>query len=157
MTSELDTKPIQVLNPITGEVLTLDSSTAALGQALGDIREFKSLLDETVRAISGELHARMDQEALYTVHTPGLELRGQSPAPVESWDGVELRTALLELSDAGTLSIDAVDRAVETVVTYKARKAGIVALRKLGGEVEQTIDSLCQRSERERRITVVRG
>jgi hypothetical protein len=86
----------------------------------------------------------------------GLKITGQSPAPVEEWDGLELRTALLDLHARDHIELAAVYAAVEAVTTWKVRKAGITALRKLGGEVAETVDRLCQRSERERRVSVSR-
>jgi hypothetical protein len=155
--SELVTRPIEVISPATGEFISLDSPTEKLGECLADIRDYESLLREAKRALTTELLARFDRNAQWTVHAGGFKLSGQSPAPVEEWDGAELRTALLGLVDADLLSIEAVDAAVETVVTYKPRKAGINALKKLGGRVGEVVESLRQESERERRITVSRA
>lgn len=151
------TRPIEVMNPTTGEVLTLAAPTDDLGGFLADVREFKELLRESERVVSQELLFRMDKGAAWTLHGRGLKISGDSPAPVEAWDGAELRTALLELVDDGVLAVEAVDAAVETVVTYKPRKAGINALRKLGGRVGEVVDGLAVKAEKTRSVRVTRA
>lgn len=155
MTTELETTPMQVVSP-SGEVLSLDSPTEDLATWLAEVREHESLLRETKRAVTQELLARMDKLAHWTINAAGLKLTGQSPAVVEEWDGAELRTALLELFDNGTLSIEAVDAAVEQVTTWKPKKAGINALRKLP-HVAPIIEGLRQEREPDRRVTVSRS
>lgn len=150
-------RAVQFANPLTGEVLCLTSPSLELGRYLADIREFESVIREHKRMVSRELLARMDKSASWTMRLEGVTITGQSPAPAEEWDGAELREALLALVDDGLLTIEAVDAAVETVVTFKARKAGISALRKLGGEVAGVVNRLCRSEERERRVTVSRG
>lgn len=149
--------PRQFLNPLTGEALTLASPDEDLARWLADIREVESVIRENKKIVQREILSRMDRSASWTVRVPGFKLTGQSPAPVEEWDGVELRTALLGLVDEGLLTIEAVDGAVETVVAYKPRKAGIVKLRKLGGRVAETVDLLARASEPERRVSVGRA
>jgi hypothetical protein len=156
MSTEI-TRPIEVWNPTTGELLDLTAPTDDLGRFLADVRELEELMRESKRFVSQELLARMDKQAKWTFHSSGLKLSGDSPAPVEEWNGAELRTALLELVDAGVIAIEAVDAAVETVVSYHPKKAGINQLRKLGGAVAETIDGLARQTERTRRVTVSRA
>jgi hypothetical protein len=147
----------QLVNPATGEALSLESPSPDLGRYLADIREFESILRESKRIVSRELLSRFDREASWTHRFDDLKIVGQSPAPSEEWDGAELRQALLEHVDAGRLSIEAVDAAVETIVSYKPRKAGITALRKLGGPIAETVNRLARTAERERRVSVTRA
>jgi hypothetical protein len=147
----------QLVNPVTGEALTLASPTEDLGRWLADIRDFEYQLREAKRTVTTEILARLDKNAEWTAHLPGLKIRGDSPQPVEEWDGAQLREALLELVDEGVLAIEAVDAAVETIVSYKPRKAGINKLRKLGGRVAEVVDSLKRASEKDRRVTVSRA
>jgi hypothetical protein len=147
----------QLVNPATGEPLSLDSPSPELGRYLADLREFESVLREFKRLVSRELLSRMDREASWTLRADELKIVGQSPAPSEEWDGAELRQALLEHVDAGRLSVEAVDAAVETIISYKTRKAGITALRKLGGPIAETVNGLARTAERERRVTVSRN
>ena len=136
------TAPVTLTNPSTGEVLTLESPTGDLGRYLADVREMESYVKEAKNIVQQEILRRMDKDALYTVRVPGagLKLSGSSPAPSEEFDELALREALLVLVDEDVVTIEAVDRAVEPVVTYKARMAGIKALRKLGGRVAEVID-----------------
>lgn len=83
-------------------------------------------------------------------------VKTQSPAPAEEWDALAARSELLELVDEGVLGIEAVDAAFEPVVTYKPRKAGINALKKLGGRVAEILASHSHEVERERYVTVSR-
>lgn len=150
-------QPFTLVNPATGEQFDLDAPTETLGQFLVDVREFELLVREHKKVVQRELLARMDRQAKWTEHVAGLKLVGSSPAPSDEWDGAELRTTLLELVDAGVLSIEAVDAAVETRVTYHPKKGGVNALRKLGGQVAQVVDQLARPVEKERHVRVSRG
>jgi hypothetical protein len=128
-----------------------------LAAYLADLRDFESQLREHKRAVTRELLARFDRTAKWTHHFEGLKIAGQSPAPTEEWDGLELREALLSLVDSGQLTVEAVDAAVEQVISLKVRKQGVAQLRKVGGEVAETINRLCRTSEPERRVSVSRA
>jgi hypothetical protein len=157
MSTELEQVP-EFANPVTGEVLTLAAPTEDLARFLADLRDLESRFREAKGIVTREITARLDRQAKWTLHLPGgLKIRGQSPAPVEEWDGLELRSALLELVDEGVVDIEAVDAAVETVVTYKPLKRGINSLRKLGGRVGAVVEAHRRESEPERRVSVSRG
>ena len=156
MTTDLQQSQ-QIVNPRTGEALTLDSDTSDLAQYLDDIREFRNVLMEADRYVSRELIRRLDADAKWTKHVPGFKVSGPSPAPKEEWDGVDLYTELSLLVDRGVISIEAMNAAVETETVYKPKKAGINALRKLGGEARAVVDRLASSSEPDRnRVTVTR-
>lgn len=151
------------VNPTTGEALTLASPDEDLARYLADVRDLEWQLRDTKRHVSKELLRRMDLAAsngakgAWTVHAPGgLKITGASPAPVETWNELELREELLRLVDEGLLGAAAVDAAVEPVVTYKVHKSGIRTLRALGGRVAETVNRLCREEEKERRVTVTR-
>ena len=148
--------PITVVSPRTGEVLSLSSPLEDLGGLLLDIREHEFLLREMKNVVQQEIVKRMDFEAKGTLHAGGLKFQAPSAAPVEAWDAAELRAALLPFVDHGVISITAVDAAVEQVITWKAKKAGINALRKQGGEIEMVIDQLMRVEDRPRKVSVVR-
>jgi hypothetical protein len=158
MPSELDT-PFTIVSPATGEVLTLESSTDDLAEWLLDVRDWEAQAQAAKRVVSGELLSRLDKTASWTQHFPerGIKISGDSPAPSEQWDGAELREFLLELVDDEVITIEAVDAVVETVISYKVKKAGINSLRKLGGRAGEVVDALCREQERDRRITVTRA
>lgn len=144
-------------NPVTGEVLTLDSPDVDLGRYLSDLREFESVLREHKSMVNRELLARLDKRRSWTSHLPGMKLSAPSPKPDESWDGAELHARLLEFVDRDELDIEAVNAAVAIVTRYEPRKAGINALRKGGGPVADVVNELCVESERNRYISVVRS
>ena len=149
---------ITVVSPRTGEVLTLQSPTADLGAYLADVREHESLLRESKNYVQAEILRRMDANAEWTNHVEGgLKLTGSSPAPSEEFDELALRTSLLELADEGLITQEAVDKAVEPVVTYKARKAGINSLRKLGGRVADAISQHASEVQKTRYVRVERS
>lgn len=156
MSDLMPRQELQVLNPVNGEVLTLDAKSDQLGAYLADVREFEFLMRESKRAVTQELLARMDKNASWTMSLPGWKLSSRSSAKEEAWDGAELRTALLDLVDEDVISIEAVDAAVETVVTYKPRKVGINNLRKLGGRVAAVVNGLCVEREPDRSVKVER-
>ena len=147
----------QFVNPTTGEALSLSSPDADLGNYLADIRELESVLREHKQIVTRELLSRMDRSASWTVYEGGLKLSGSSPKPSEEWDGVELYNALWDFIDSGELSPAAVEAAVAVETIYKPQKRGIEALRKLGGDIAETIDGLAREVVRDRRITVSRN
>lgn len=154
-----DLQPVEeFVSPATGEVLTLASPTPDLAGYLADIRDLESRIREHKRVVTGELLARLDRNAAWTEHlSGGLKISSPSPAPVEEFDELALREELLQCVDRGELSIEAVDRAVETIVTYKARKTGINAIRKISPEMEQLVNGYRRMVEKDRRVTVTRS
>jgi hypothetical protein len=154
--TELVRQPL--VHPLTGQALDLDNATYEdLGRMLAEIDEQKLLLQELRNLVGGEVLSRQDLEVQWTTHAGDYKLTGASKQPVEEFDGLELRNALLELADAGVISQEAVDRAVETVITYKPKKAGIAALRKLGGDVKDLIDDRAIEVPRRRYVKVERA
>lgn len=153
MTEEL-AQPVTVVSPRTGEVLSLDSEAEELGRFLTEVREVESLLRESKSVVNRELLRRMDFEREWTIHAPGMKLSAPSSKPVEGFDAPALREALLTLVDKGELPIKAVDAAVETVVLYKVKKAGVEALRKGGGRAAEIVDACSHEEYRERYVKV---
>ena len=120
------------------------------------MKDYESRLREARSLLSQEILRRQDQAASWTTRAGGFVLKGSSPAPQEEFDALALREDLLGLVDEGALHIQAVDNAVETVVTYKVRKGGLNQLRKLGGVVAQIIDRHATPVEKTRYVSVVR-
>ncbi len=157
MTGQELTRPVSVVSPITGEQLELDRPSTDLAQFLADVREAESLLREAKSLVGGELLRRLDQGACWTLHLDGgLTIKAPSPAPAEEFDELALRDDLAQLVEDGTITEAAAAAAVETVVTYKVRKAGITALRKLGGTIAATIDRHARPVEKPRYVSVSR-
>lgn len=146
-----------VVHPLTGEAIDLaQAPDEHVADFLSQIRDHEDALKDAKRIITQELLRRMDYQAKYTLRAGGYTLKSQSPAPAEEFDELQLREDLLALQDEGVISPEAVDNAVETVVTYKVRKAGINALRKLGGRVRDTVDRHAHEVEKRRYVTVER-
>jgi hypothetical protein len=144
-----------LVHPATGEILSLDADTADLARWLVEARE----LDEAMRAekkrVVAELLARMDREASYTLRAGDLEIKGDGPAPPDEYDAQPLREALTEYVEAEVISIDALDRAVEIVPTYKPRANGLKALLRQGGDLARTIEAHRHPKENhDRRVSV---
>lgn len=155
--SEESTRPIQVVSPITGELFELDRPSIDLARLLQDVRDAESMLREAKRVVGDELLRRMDQAASWTIRLEGgLTVKSSSPAAVEQFDAPELHDDLMALVDEGVLTVEAADAAVETVVSYKARKVGINALRKLGGRVAEIVNAHARSEEPTRYVSVTR-
>ena len=156
MSTELG-RPITVVSPRTGELLELSAPDEDLAGWLADVREHESLLREAKNLVQRELLRRMDRSAKWTVRVPKFKLTGTSPKPEETWDGAVLRERLHDLVDDGELTVEAVDAAVETVISFKVRKAGVNALRAAGGRAAAIVDELAIATEKERRVSVSRA
>lgn len=157
MTDDLAIRQEPVVHPLTGE--TLDLQTAPdenLARFLADVRDYESRLKEAKAIVSREALRRMDAGASWTLRAGDYTLKGSSPAPSEEWDEIALLSDLHQLVDEGVITEDAAGAAVETVITYKVRKAGINALRKLPG-VAQIVDRHSQPVEKTRYVSVGRS
>lgn len=155
MSTEIEPIP-SFTNPLTGEIVPLKAPDLDLAVFLHDLKVHQSQLRELAKIVQRELLDRQDFRAKWTTHVPGFEIKGDRQKDEESWDGAELREALLAFVDQGVLSIEAVDGAVETVVSFKVKKLGLNSLRSLGGEIAETIDRLRTVVPRDRRVNVSR-
>jgi hypothetical protein len=152
-----DLVPTAVPHPVTGEVLALDAPTADLARALDELKELTSRIREVRERIDEELLRRMDHKASWTVRTgDGIKITAPSPAPKVEWDGPELSVVLAELRGLNLIDYEAIQAALEVVVTYKPKAAGLNALLKLGGEVERRLRACRSEVEPTRRVTVKR-
>jgi hypothetical protein len=143
--------------PGLGEAVELHTADISdLARLLADVKDYQSRLNEAKSLLSQEVLRRQDQAAKWTTPAGGYVLKGSSPAPQEEFDALALREDLLGLVDEGALHIQAVDAAVETVVTYKVRKGGLNQLRKLGGVVAQIVDRHARPVEKARYVSIVR-
>jgi len=145
------------VHPLTGEAVELASaSTDDLAVLLDSVKDYESRLREVKSLVSREVLRRQDRDTSWTTRAGGYVLKGSSPAPAEEFDALALRSELLGLVDEGALTIEAVDAAVETIITYKARKAGVNALRKLGGVIAQVVDRHASPVDKPRYVSVSR-
>ncbi len=128
------TDPSQgVVHPVTGEMLDLSDTTDILAGALDDVRRLEGDLRDFKSALSMELLRRMDYYRTYTAHLRGFgKVSGDGPRKPD-YDGRTLRTGLLKLVTE-VLPQEAVDAAVEAVVEWKVKKAGVNALLRVEDE-----------------------
>ncbi len=148
-------RPTLVVHPVTGEVLELTGDTADLVRWLREVREMESQIREVKRVVTAELIERMDREARYTLHVGDLEVKGDGPVAPTIYDGEQLRVALGEYVEAGAITEEALDRAVEFVPGYRPRAAGLKALARLGGGIAETIERHAKpKDSYERRVTI---
>ncbi len=145
-----------VIHPATGEVTDLNGPIETLAHWLADARELDREMRIEKQRVTDELLARMDREASYTLRAGDLEIKGDGPKPPVEYDAVELREALQEYVDAGVITADALERAVERQpITYKPRAQGLQALEKLGGGVVQAIQRHSRpKDDYQRRVSV---
>jgi hypothetical protein len=144
-------------NPITGEMLSLSSPDADLARFIADIRDYETQVRGLKSLVNAELLRRLDERLDgWTAHLEdGITISAPSPEPSDEWDAAGLRGALEELADKGTLPISAVDAAIEVVVSYKPKTAGLKVLRKAGyGEL---LDRFVRKVEKARYIKVSRS
>lgn len=141
-------------HPRTGEALDLTADTETLAAWIDELREYESRSKEIRERIGAELVRRMDQSAKWTIHANGFKVTAPSPAPKVQWDAEALRPVLLELVFEGLISEEASDAALEVVLSYKAKPAGLNALLKLGGPVAERLSECRSEVEPVRRVSV---
>lgn len=149
-----DTSTDLVVIPSTGEALSLTQPTDDLAAAVDFCRDLKRQADTAIRTIGEELLRRQDKAASWTTHTEHFEIVGQSPAPDTEWDVDALRATLTDMVEAEEIADEAFDNALEPVVTWKVRKRGLDAIRKLNDDVRERIDACGRAVERQRRVAV---
>lgn len=147
-----------LIEPNTGEVIPLsEAKTAHIADARDYIRELESQLREAKTILDGEVLSRMDADRKWTIKTGDWALTAPSPEPTVKYDAAALHAELEGLVADGVISGDAMARAVEEVVTYKARAAGVKALVKGGGEVAAVVAAHSREEEPIRRVSVKRA
>lgn len=157
MSTEPDTLPGPLVDPRTGEMLPLDADTGTLAGWVDQLADLERHAREVRARIGEELLHRLDRSAKWTHHLDGFTVTAPSPAPVVEWDAVALRATLRDLEDEGVIDEEAVQAALEVVITYKARTAGLNALRKLGSDVAERIAACGHEVERRRTVKVKRS
>lgn len=150
---------VRIFDPVTGAEIDLaeapDEQLAELRDLIRDAEEEQRLAKQ---AIDAEVIARMDRAAKWTLRAGGFEMTAPSPAlKNEVVDAAALHAALMVFVDDGLLSVEAVDAAVQQVLTFKPRKAGIDALRKRGGRIAEVIAEHEQQVQPSRRVTLKRA
>jgi hypothetical protein len=124
--------------------------------ALDALVEHKRETASWQRLIADEVLRRMDAAARWTIHAGMLKLWAPSPAPSLEYDARGLHDALAWLAEQGRFGREAVERAVEPVVTFKVHAGALKALAKLGPGVQAVIDQHTSAVERTRSVSVGR-
>ena len=141
--------------PWTGEALALTQLTdRQLAEVLDEVREFEAARLRTFkRQVQDEALWRMDAAASWTIHTEGgFKLTGDSPARTDI-DVDELRAALEDIDVPSSL----IEKAIKPKpIEYVVSRAGLNALRKLGGEVATAIAECERPSTKPRSVRVSR-
>lgn len=153
---ELVTRP-EALIPGTGEVIDVRAAeTSVLAEALDRLSEVKQMEASARRVIADEVLRRQDADASWTTHVEGFTLVGQSPAR-EEYDAEALAAVLRGLVELSMISAEAAGAAIESVLTWKPKKAGINALLKLGGEIAEAVRSCAITVDKPRQVRVKRS
>lgn len=153
---------ITLMNPVTGQQITMDSPIEFLAEYLVDVREYESLLRESKRIVNQEIAARVDaavrsgESREFTIRSQGLKISVPSPQPATEYDADELYAGLMELVDQKELTIDAVNEVIETTVTLKVRRQPLNTLMKLDARVRELADKAKRLVPKERRAKVER-
>lgn len=150
---------VRLFDPASGEELDLascsDETLAGLRDLIRDAEEEQRIAK---RKIDAAILHRMDFQRKWTLHAAGWTLTAPSPEQVlEIDDAAALHADLMGLVDAGMLAVDAVNDAVEQVVTFKPRKRGLAALRRGGGEAAEIVAAHEVRVDPVRRVSVKRA
>ena len=144
-----------IVHPLTGEVLDLDEPTECLAAWLQQTREGEEQLRAEKQRVQEEIIRRLDFEGKCSATIGEFEIKADGPAPPTEYDARALRDALAEYVEAEAISQDALDRAVEVIPEYKARKNGLNALRKLNSEIASLIDEHShERENYQRRVSI---
>lgn len=130
----------QVVVPYSGEVVPLSADTEQLAALVDEVRDVESRLKELKSAISAEVHQRMDKDRRWTLVAGEWKVTGKSDSPEVVYDVDRLAAVLTQLVDEGVISAAAMDGALEQVIDWKVKKAGINALRK-NAELRELIDA----------------
>lgn len=144
---------LQLVNPATGEVVLLNAPTNEIAAAVDATRELEGRLREFKGRLNAELLDRMDKAATWTARGGGYKVSGDGPRQ-PNYDGPKLAAALRPLVEAGVIEKAAMLKAVEPAVEWKAKKAGINALLKLGEKVVAAVKSAEVENTKPRQVRV---
>lgn len=141
----------EAVNTVTGHIVNLDGPTAELGRAIRDTQELKQRLDAFRTELSIELLQRMDRAAKWTHEEDGVKVSSSSPNQM-TYDPVQLASTLTTLVSSGAIDEEAAHGCIEMVP--KVKKAGINAVLKLGGKIEEAVKACATPSTRPRAVKV---
>lgn len=138
---------------MTGELVSIqEASDEALARWFATYKDARDLMNSAKREVDAEFIRRADYNATQHIDVEGVgRITVDGPGDEEVWNTNDLRAALRKLVSEGEISEQAAYQALEKVVSWKVKYAGINNLRKLGGYVRDTVDACCDRQEKVRR------
>jgi hypothetical protein len=147
-----------IIDRATGELIPLtDAPDDALASLRDYLKDLRSRIAEANALLDSEVVRRMDQDRCWTIHAGGLTLTAPSPAPAFEWDAPGLYSDLEAMVADGELSERAFLAAVDEVVGYRVKAAGVNALLKGGGPVAEIVKAHRTEVEKPRRVSVKRA
>lgn len=146
----------EVVVPVVGEVFKpVDVDHVTLGEALRFIRENEDQLKAAKKIIVGEVLARMDHKATWTLQFGPGKLTAPSPRRDPLYVGDRLHANLKQLVADDVIDEDALTAACKKEVEYKPMKGGIKKLKALGEErIDQALELAAEPDERPRSVRV---
>jgi hypothetical protein len=146
------TTSTDLIVPVTGEVVSLDSPTDTLCEAWTQVRRLERDLADARGTLNNELTKRMDHENLRKVAVGDWQVEVGPPGTVE-WDADKVHDTLLAIATEGSISPTAAER-----VTTITRKVSLRELKKvltvLSPEDAARVNGCATPSARARRVTV---
>lgn len=142
--------------PATGELLDLDGPTDVLADAVARIASLETDLRDARSALRGELLRRMDTANVRSFDAGPYKLEAEAPNQSD-YDAQDLAPVLAELVVNGKIAQEAMDAALERVVSHKPRKRELDRLLTsptLSDEDRAAIQACAKPRTRERRLTV---
>lgn len=155
MSGEVAISP-KLVHPASGEILDLSKPDEDLAAWLYEIRDVESRLKEVKGELTREFYHRLDKAAKWSRLVGEYEVKGESPEPVTAYDGNQLWDVLSTFVEDGLLSQEALETAVEQVISYKPKLAGVKAARKVDPQIAEAIDACSYEVEKRRYITIKR-
>jgi hypothetical protein len=137
MPSVIATTSRDVLDWKNGEVISLDeASTERLAELVTNLQDVRQALGETEQAVSTELVARCDREAVWTLRVGGFEIKTTSPtAGTTVYPPDMLETELRALVDRGTITEQAAGKALKRQVVLTLDVPLALPLKGLADEI----------------------
>lgn len=147
-----------LIEPNTGELVLLsEAQTGHIAEIRDHLKDLRSQIDEANRILDREVLGRMDHRCSWTLHEGNLTLTAPAEKTQDAWDGAGLHLTLEDLVAEGDIAPEAMHAAVEEIISYKVKAAGVKALLKTGGHIAACILEHRTEAPRDRRVTVKRA
>lgn len=151
------TELVPLVNPATGEVVTLDSATDLLAQERKRVVELKRALDQYASHIDDELTRRLDRMGRRSVTVGEFEIETKAPTKTD-YDLNALLSALQSLVGEDLLEVDVIDEVLVPVEPrpVKLNRTRLSTLLKHPSERVRDALAACAVEVEQRRTVTVR-